>query len=156
MGKGHYIRDQDLKVEKYVLKSVKVSMMSLLVQLCWCCLVALVLSDSFVTPWTITYQVPLFMGFPRQEYWSRLPFPSPGDLPNPRVEPASPAWQADSLPLSHLESPGTDPRKGWELWVLYSNTLTTCFRFGLLGLRFYSLSTSTKWHKGVKTKDSCL
>ena len=41
------------------------------------------------------------MGFLRQEYWSGLPFPSPGDLPNPGMEPRSPAWQADSLPLSH-------------------------------------------------------
>ena len=42
------------------------------------------------------------MGFPRQENWSGLPFPSPGDLPNPGIKPRSPAWQADSLPLSHL------------------------------------------------------
>ena len=44
------------------------------------------------------------MGFPRQEYWSRLPFPSPGDLPDPGIKPASPAL-ADSLPLSHLGTP---------------------------------------------------
>ena len=44
------------------------------------------------------------MGFLRQEYWSELPFSSPGDLPNPGIEPGSPAWQADSLPLRHLES----------------------------------------------------
>ena len=42
------------------------------------------------------------MGFPRQEYWSGLPFPSSEDLPNPGIEPASPAWQADSLLLNHL------------------------------------------------------
>ena len=45
----------------------------------------------FVTPWTVFHQFPLFMGFPRQEYWSGLPFPSPGDLPNPGIRPASPA-----------------------------------------------------------------
>ena len=45
------------------------------------------------------------MGFPRQEYWSGLPFPSPEDLPYPGIEPTSPAWQADSSPLSHLASP---------------------------------------------------
>ena len=44
-----------------------------------------------VTPWTVAHQAPLSMEFPRQEYWSGLPFPSPGDLPNPRVEPSSPA-----------------------------------------------------------------
>ena len=45
----------------------------------------------FVTPWTLARQAPLFMGFFRQECWSGLPFPSPGDLPDPGIEPASPA-----------------------------------------------------------------
>ena len=44
----------------------------------------------FATPWTVTYQVPLSMGFSRKEYWSGLPFPSPGDLPNPGIELVSP------------------------------------------------------------------
>ena len=43
----------------------------------------------FVTPWTVAHQACLSMGFPRQEYWSRLPYPTPGDLPNPRMEPVS-------------------------------------------------------------------
>ena len=47
--------------------------------------------DSFVTPWIIAHQVSLSMGFPRQEYWSGLPFSSPGDLPDPGIEPESPA-----------------------------------------------------------------
>ena len=51
----------------------------------------------FATPWTIAYQAPLSMGFSRQEYWSGLPFPSPGDLPDPRIEPGSPASQIDAL-----------------------------------------------------------
>ena len=62
------------------------------------------MSDSFVTQWTVAHQVPLSMEFPWQEYWSELPFPSPGDLPNPGIEPTS-VLQADSLPLSHLGSP---------------------------------------------------
>ena len=62
------------------------------------------MSDS-VTPWTVARQAPLSMGFPRQEYCSGLPFPSPGNLPNPEIKPPSPAWQVDSLPLSHLGSP---------------------------------------------------
>ena len=41
----------------------------------------------FATPWTVTHQAPLFMGFPRQEYWIGLPFPSPGDLPEPGIKP---------------------------------------------------------------------
>ena len=57
----------------------------------------------FATPWTIAYQAPPFMGFSRQEYWSGLPFPSPGDLPDPGIEPRSPAFQADALTS---ESPG--------------------------------------------------
>ena len=56
------------------------------------------------TPWTVAHQAPLSMRFPRQEYGSELPFPSPGDLPDPGIEPTSPAWQVDSLPLSHLGS----------------------------------------------------
>jgi len=58
-----------------------------------------------VNPWTIALQAPLAMGFPRQEYWSGLPFPSLGDLPDPGIKPTSPALQVDSLPLSHQGSP---------------------------------------------------
>ena len=56
----------------------------------------------FVTLWTVVRQVPLSMEFSRQEYWSRLPFPSPGDLPDPRITPASlesPTLQVDPLSL---------------------------------------------------------
>ena len=52
----------------------------------------------FVTPWTVAYQAPPSVGFSRQEYWSGLPLPSPGDLPNPGIKPGSPALQADALP----------------------------------------------------------
>ena len=55
--------------------------------------------NSFVTPWTVACQAPLSMAFPRQEYWSGLPFPSLRDLPDPGIEAASPTLQADSLPL---------------------------------------------------------
>ena len=58
----------------------------------------------FATPWTVAYQAPPSMGFSWQEYWSGLPFPSPGDLPNPGIEPGSPAFQADTLTS---ELPGT-------------------------------------------------
>ena len=47
------------------------------------------MSDSFVAPWTVAHQAHLSMGFPRKEYWNRLPFPTPGDLPNPGIKPAS-------------------------------------------------------------------
>ena len=52
----------------------------------------------FATPWTVAYQAPLSMEFSRQVYWSGFPFPSPGDLPDPGIEPGSPASQADTLP----------------------------------------------------------
>ena len=55
-----------------------------------------VMSDS-AAPWTVALQAPLSMRFSRQEYWSGLPFPPAGDLPNPEIEPGSPALQADSL-----------------------------------------------------------
>ena len=57
----------------------------------------------FVIPWT-AHQASLSMKFSRQEYWSGLPFPSPGDLPDPGIEAGSPALQADSLHLSHWGS----------------------------------------------------
>ena len=56
-----------------------------------------------VTPWTVAYQAPPSMGFSRQECWNGLPFPSPGDLPGPGIEPGSPALRADALPS---EPPG--------------------------------------------------
>ena len=59
----------------------------------------------FVTLWTVACQAPLSMEFSRQDYWSRLPFPTPGDLSNPGIEHTSLAslhWQEDSLPLCHL------------------------------------------------------
>ena len=51
----------------------------------------------FATPWTVAHQAPPSMGFSRQEYWNRLPFPSPGDLPDPGIEPRCPTLQADAL-----------------------------------------------------------
>ena len=63
---------------------------------CFCFLVAKS-CPTLATPWTVARQAPLSMGFPRQEYWSGLPFLSPGDLPDPAIEPGSPALQANSL-----------------------------------------------------------
>ena len=61
--------------------------------------------SDFAIPWTVAHQAPLSMGFPRQEYWSGLPFPSPGDLPHPGTEPESPALQVVSLPPESLGKP---------------------------------------------------
>ena len=62
----------------------------------------------FATLWTVARQAPLSMGFSRQECWSGLPFPSPGDLPDPGIEPGSSALQADALPS---EPPGKPEEK---------------------------------------------
>ena len=90
----------------------------------------------FVTPWTVARQSPLSMGFSRQEYWSGLPFPSPGDLSNPRIEPGSPALQADTL---CSEPPGN---KVGCYFLLQGIFLTQQSNPGLLHYRqfLYSLS----------------
>ena len=76
------------------------------------------------TPWSAAHQAPLPMGFPRQEYWSGVPLPSLEVLPNPRIEPRSPALQADSLPSEPLGKPQAIV-KGWHksevIWILGGN-----------------------------------
>ena len=84
----HKVTDMDTIKIQNVFLTTRIPRVTLL--LC-CCSVA-VMSNSFVTPWTIACQAPLFMGFPRQEYWSGLPFLSPGDLhKSVKVELVSPA-----------------------------------------------------------------
>ena len=68
----------------------------------------------FVILWTVAYQDPSYVEFSKQEYWSGLPFPSPGDLPNPGIEPRSPSLQADTLPS---EPPGK-PKGQHRCWIL--------------------------------------
>ena len=87
--------------EKYLLISDSYlhAALKLWIVACYCLVTKL--CPTLGTPQTVAHQVLLSMGFPRQEYWIGLPFPSPGDLPNPRVEPTSPALQIDSSPLSH-------------------------------------------------------
>ena len=75
---------------------------------------------TLVSPWTIAYQAPLSMGFSRQGYYSGLPFPSPGDLPNPGIEPGCPALQADALtsePPGKPQTAGEIPKKWFFLIV---------------------------------------
>ena len=67
--------------------------------------------DSFMTPWTVSNQDPLSTGFFSQKLGSGLPFPSPGDLPDPGIEPGSPALQADSLPSELPGKPLKSPVK---------------------------------------------
>ena len=63
----------------------------------------------FSTPWTVAYRAPPSMGFSRQEYWSGLPFPSSGELPNPGIKPGSPTLWADALPSEPQGQPQSLP-----------------------------------------------
>ena len=94
----------------------------------------------FATPWTVAHQAPLSMGFSRQEYWSGLPCPSPGDLPKPGIKPRRPALQRDSLPS---EPPGKPKNTGvGSLCLLQGIFLNWDSNQGLLhcGLVLYQLS----------------
>ena len=72
---------------------------------CLCTCACSVVSNS-VTPWTVAWKTPLSMGFSRQEYWSGLPFPTPGDLLNPEIKPASPVSPALAGQFLTAEPPG--------------------------------------------------
>ena len=88
------------------------------VHISYCCyLVTKSYPTLFATPWTIPFQAVLSIGFPRQESWSGLPFPSPGDLPDPEIKPTSPVLQTDSLLLSHQRS----------LYQLYFNKIKNTY-----------------------------
>ena len=92
----------------------------------------------FATPWTVAHRAPLSVGFPRQEYWGGLPFPSPRDLPNPGVEPLSLAWMEI---LYH-----------WAIWEVQAE-ITSNIQFGIkmidiltmLIFPFIKLFSTTKW-----------
>ena len=79
--------------------------------------------------WTVARQTPLSMGFSRQEYWSGLPFPSPGDLPNPETEPASPALAGDFFTTEPLGSPHENFRYKYNVPVLDFPNLSMLFIF---------------------------
>ena len=74
----------------------------------WCVFSCSVVPNPLWPLWTVACHAPLSVGFSRQEYWSGLPFLSPGDLPDPGIKPASPALQAYSLLLSHWRSPNKE------------------------------------------------
>ena len=84
----------------------------------------------FATPWTVVYQAPQSTEFSRQEYWSGLPFPSPGDLPNRGIEPGSPCLQADILPS---EPPG---KRSSVIFFQYSFMLLSIMVLHILCLFF--------------------
>ena len=135
-----------------------------------------VVSNSFATPWTVAYQAPQSMEFSRQEYWSGLPFPSPGDLPDSGTEPGSPALWSDTSPS---EPPGKPLKRfinsalNWQTATAKSlqSCLTLCNPIdvsppgssapGILQARtleWVAISFSNAWKRKVKVKllRSCL
>ena len=106
------------------------------------------------TPWTAACQAPLSMGFSRQEYWSGLPCPPPGDLPNPGIEPRSPVLQTDCLPS---EPPGKPMNTGVDSLFHFLGTVSTQeSNWGLLQYRwiFYQLSyrgSPRSWDMTINT-----
>ena len=93
-----------------------------------------VMADSFVTPWTVAHQTPLSMGFSRQEYWSGVLFPSPGDLPNPGIKPASllfPALAGRFFTTRATWEAHEGNRRGW--FSHRFSGLMVCFHSVLLG-----------------------
>ena len=106
-----------------------------------------VMSDS-VTTWTVVFQAPLPMEFSRQEYWSGLPCRSPGDLPNPGIEPRFPALQVDSLPT---EPPRKPKNTGvGSLSLLQQTLLTQELNQGLLNWRRVLYQLSYQGSLGIK------
>ena len=102
--------------------------------LIWVCAYVLSLFSHvwlFVTPWTVARQSPLSMEFSRQEYWSELPFPSPGDLPNTGIEAGSPELQADTLPSEPSGKSWATRYKSNELWTVRSPSLINRIAIGI-------------------------
>ena len=87
---------------------------------------------TLCNPWTVAYQAPQSMEFSRRAYWSGLPFPSPGDLPEPGIEPRSPTLQADTLPSKPPGKPMVKPGQTWagkslQIWLSISLTWNNFF-----------------------------
>ena len=116
----------------------------------------------FVTPWTVAYQAPPSMGFSRQECWSGLPFPSPGDLPDPGIKPGFPALQADTLPseppeeaICGAQNPGW--QKNWTIlestvWATTSALVPTVGRGRKKVFRAKGAGLGTCCHSGLNIK----
>ena len=105
----------------------------------------------FATPWTVTYQAPLSMGFSRQEHLSGLPCPPPGDLPDPGIQPMSPALQVDSLPT---EPPGKphDTKSGVKnIYPFYFGQMASIFLLQLLKSYLATILSYMLWCTGCPT-----
>ena len=100
----------------------------------------------FGTPWTVAHQAPPSIEFSRQEYWSGLPFPSPGDLPNPGIEPGFPAFQADALPF---EPPGNPCIAKLRLKLKKVGEIARPFRYDLTQIPYDYTAEVTNRFKGL-------
>ena len=105
--------------------------------------------SSSATPWTVVCQTPPSMGFSRQEYWSRLPFPSPGDLPNPGIESGSPTSQVGSL-LSEPQGSRLRSIKSGNSFIIYQFSNDNR-EFALIFLNKQLLATSDYIPSGFPT-----
>ena len=120
-------------------------------------LMCVLVAKSFTTlcdPQTVDCQAPLSMGFSRPQYWSELPFPTPGDLPNPKIGPRSPTLQADSLPP---ELSGKPLSEWWCPLKCLQLICTIFYKVSLLGFHFY-LSSRPEGLLSIlsKIKSDCL
>jgi len=97
-----------------------------------------------VTPWTVAHQASLSMRFPRQECWSRLPFPSLGNLPDQEFNLLLQHWQADSLPLSHQGSPASSVRFciSEKIFITPSHLINSFAGYRILPLEIFFLQDS--------------
>ena len=104
------------EVYRHILKYHSIRNIRISMRVCVCvCARALSRVRFFVTPCTVSHQAPLFMEFSRQEYWSGLPFPSPGDLTDPRIEATSPVSPALAGRFFTTEQP-VKPNKRQDIW----------------------------------------
>ena len=101
----------------------------------------------FVTPWTVAFQAPLSMGFSRQEYWSGLPCPSPGDIPDPGMEPECLAASALATGFPSPAPPGEAPTKARRLpKAEISRRLSFIFMLKILCFSVFPLNSGFWWH----------
>ena len=108
----------------------------------------------FAIPWTVAYEAPQFMEFSRQEYWSGLLFPSPGDLPAPGIEPGSPALQADAL----TSEPPEKPECGWVSFNPKTSLVAQVIKHlpAMQKTRVQSLGQEDPLEKGMATHSNIL
>ena len=98
-------------------------------------------SQFFVTPWTVAHQVPLSIGFSKQEYWSELPFPPPGDLPNPGTEPASLASPALAGRFFTTEAPRKLPSHKYTMFNIAYMHMYVCMYMNLSCFSYHDISS---------------